>query len=159
MGILDTILGGGLGSLVKSVVGTFKLSPEDRLKFEQAIADNEHELKKLEFDLEKKAMEATQSVVDAQKSIIVAEMAQGDIYTKRARPTLVYAGLGFIFLNNVFTPMTAFFSGRAIPELSLPSEFWAAWAGVVGIWSLGRTFERRGAQNKVVQTLTGNSFK
>ena len=82
--------------------------------------------------------------VQAGKEIIVAEMQQGDPYTKRAKPTLVYVGLFFIFLVHVALPMWVFYAGKPIPELSLPEEFWYAWASVVGIWSLGRTFERAG---------------
>ena len=94
-------------------------------------------------------------VVEAQKSIIVAEMSQGDNYTKRARPTLVYAGLLFIFLVHVGFPITAFFSGKPMPTLVLPSDFWWAWGSVVGIWSIGRSLERKGSESKLVSTITG----
>jgi len=93
--------------------------------------------------------------VQAGKEIIVAEMQQGDPYTKKARPTLVYAGLFFIFLVHVALPMWAFYAGKPIPELSLPEEFWYAWASVVGIWSLGRTFERDGSESKLISKITG----
>ena len=155
MPILEQLFGGGVGKLVKDVVGTFKLSPEAKLEFDAKMEANQQAIRLKEYELEEKAMEATQSIVDAQKSVIVAEMGQGDNYTKRARPTLVYAGLGFIFLNHVFCPMFAFFTGRAIPNMNLPGEFWTAWSAVVGIWSIGRTFERRGNTTKTVKAITG----
>ena len=96
------------------------------------------------------------TVVEAQRAIIVSEMQQGDNFTKRARPTLVYAGLVFIFLVHVALPMFAFFTSKPIPELSLPADFWWAWSGVCGIWVIGRSAERRGMTGKIVSMITGN---
>jgi hypothetical protein len=95
------------------------------------------------------------SLVESQKSIMVSEMQQGDAYTKRARPTLVYAGLAFICLVYVLFPIAAFFTGRPMPQLSLPGEFWAAWGGVCSVWVIGRSAEKRGAANKIVNMITG----
>lgn len=98
------------------------------------------------------------AVVEAQKSIMVAEMQQADNYTKRARPTLVYAGLLFIFLVHVVFPIAAFFAGKNMPNLSLPAEFWWAWTGVCGIWIVGRSAEKRGATGlagKIAGAITG----
>ena len=97
------------------------------------------------------------ALAGAQKEIIVAEMNQGDKFTKRARPMVVYAGLGFIFLVHVFLPMFSHFKGTAIPTLSLPQEFWWAWSSVVGIWAIGRSCEKYGASNKLISTITGNN--
>jgi len=101
-------------------------------------------------------------IIEAQKSIIVSEMNQGDAYTKRARPTIVYAGLAFIFLVNVVFPLlawaTALSTGKPladIPHITLPGEFWAAWGGVCSIWVIGRSAEKRGAANKVTNLITG----
>ncbi len=111
------------------------------------------------------------SQLDAQKSIIVSEMQQGDAYTKRARPTVVYAGLAFIFLVHVFVPILMvltlmFFVEKLTPAqlvelkkletLSLPTGFWAAWSGICGIWAIGRSAEKRGAANKLISMITGN---
>ena len=110
------------------------------------------------------------AVIDAQKSIIVAEMQQGDNYTKRARPTVVYAGLAFMFLVHILLPfilkiVAVFTIGDLTPDqmnnlkdlmnLSLPGEFWAAWGSVVSIWSIGRSAERRGMTNKLITMITG----
>ncbi len=101
-------------------------------------------------------------VVDAQKSIIVAEMQQGDNYTKRARPTIVYAGLAFIGLVNVLLPIIAWITlsvtGKPLtdmPDIHLPGEFWAAWGGVCSIWAICRSAEKRGAANKIINMVTG----
>ena len=96
------------------------------------------------------------SLIDAQKSIIVSEMQQADNYTKRARPTLVYAGLLFILLVHVLFPIIAFFTEKAVPTLTLPTEFWWAWSGVCGVWVIGRSAEKRGAAGKVINMITGH---
>ena len=95
-------------------------------------------------------------IIEAQKEIIVSEMAQGDNFTKRARPTIVYAGLGFIFLVHVFFPMVTFFTRETMPEIALPAEFWWAWGGVCSVWVLGRSAEKRGAEGKTLSMITGN---
>lgn len=96
------------------------------------------------------------TVIEAQRAVIVAEMSQGDNYTKRARPTIVYAGLAFILAVHVAFPIIVFFTGRPMPTLSLPEEFWWAWTGVCGIWVFGRSMEKRGSSNKIIDMITGN---
>lgn len=111
---------------------------------------------------------------EAKASIIVAEMNQGDNYTKRARPTVVYAGLVMIFINYVLFPLIAriasmFLLGEdgtmsteitnLLKPLDLPAGFWTAWGGVVGTWVLGRSMEKRGASGnlgKIASLITGN---
>lgn len=110
---------------------------------------------KAQLEIQKMIEAREASVLDAQRGIIIAEMNQGDAFTKRARPTLVYAGLFFIFLVHVILPSFAFFTGKPIPLLSLPEEFWWAWGGVCSIWVVGRSFERGGATGKLINTITG----
>ncbi len=95
------------------------------------------------------------SLIEAQKSIIVSEMQQGDNFTKRARPTLVYCGLLFIFLVHVAFPIATIFTEKTMPELTLPAEFWWAWSGVCGAWIIGRSAEKRGVTGKLVSMITG----
>jgi len=111
----------------------------------------------------------------AKASIMVAEMQQGDRYTKRARPTVVYAGLLMIGINYVLFPLLARLAAFAyvalghgtppaelvalLKPLDLPAGFWTAWGGVVGTWVLGRSMERRGVSGnlgKLVSLVTGN---
>lgn len=100
--------------------------------------------------------ERENALIDAQKSIMVSEMSQGDNYTKRARPTIVYAGLAFIFAVHVAFPIIAYISGKPLPQLSLPQEFWWAWTGVCGIWIMGRSMEKNGTTNKLMSMITGS---
>lgn len=98
------------------------------------------------------------SLLETQKAIIVSEMSQGDNFTKRARPSIVYCGLFFIFLVHVFLPSVAFFTDKSIPTLSLPPEFWWAWGGVCSIWVIGRSAEKSGASGSMVNMITGSKF-
>ena len=43
--------------------------------------------------------------------------------------------------------------------MNLPAEFWYAWGGVVATWSIGRTMERRGATNNLVNVITGSKAR
>lgn len=135
---------GSVASLAKSVVERF---------FPPKM--NDAEKAQAELQLQEMLQERENAVIEAQQSIIVAEMQQADNYTKRARPTLVYAGLFFIFLVHVCFPLIAYFTKEQLPGLSLPEEFWWAWSGVCGIWVIGRSAEKRGAAGKVVSMITG----
>ena len=153
MNILSAITGGAI-SAIGDTIKKFVTTEEDRLK---AAAEIETILQRRDAEIE----QTIRSEIEASKSIIVAEMAQGDVYTKRARPTVVYAGLGFIFLNYVFFPILTWAitlwrgTGVPTPALSLPSEFWVAWGSVVGIWSIGRSMERRGVGGAIVGKIVG----
>ena len=103
-------------------------------------------------------LEATiRTELQAKERVMVAELQSGDSYTRRARPTMAYFGMAVILLNYVILPWAGFFmSGEGVPPpLDMPAEFWYAWAGVVGVWSIGRTMERRGSQQELVKIVTG----
>jgi len=117
---------------------------------------DEGEKARVQLELQKMLQTRETALLDAQKSIIVSEMNQGDNFTKRARPMIVYVGLLFIFLVHVLLPSLAFFSARELPSLGLPDQFWWAWGGVCSIWVVGRSYEKNGAVNKVVSAITGN---
>lgn len=155
MSIFSEIIGGNLGKLFKDVVGTFKLDPAVKAQMEKEIDDHAQELALKQLELQNEAEKREANLVSAQRDIIVAEMNQGDNFTKRARPAVVYAGLMFILLDNVVLPYISFFTSKPLPTVELPSEFWWAWTGVVGVWMVGRTMEKRGAVDKVTKTITG----
>ncbi len=158
-GILTTIgsiAGGGVKDLVLGVLDRIKLAPEKKAEVELAMANNALELQKLDFELQKKQQDYEQSVTESQKAIIVAEMSQGDAYTKRARPTIVYAGLVFVILNYIVPTYMGFFANKAVPEVPIPADFWWVWGGVCGTWIVGRSMERRGiGMSKTTKSLTG----
>lgn len=153
MSILTTILTGGLGQLVKDIVGTFKLTPEQKNELDKIIESNAHAIQMKEYELQVKAMEAESAVVNAQKDIIVAEMQQTDWFTKRARPSIVYAGLIFIFLVHVILPYISFFTKSTVPSIEMPTDFWYVWGAVCSVWFVGRTMERTNPKSKLSKVI------
>lgn len=136
---------------VGNVIDKFHLSPGDANALKTAI-----------MDADTKRMAEVQSTIrteiDSKSKIIVAEMNQTDKYTKRARPTLIYFGLIIIALNYLIFPLIYdIFADVKQWTASLPVEFWAAWGGAVSIWSIGRTAETMGKNNKATSTVTGQA--
>ena len=91
--------------------------------------------------------------IQAKRDIIVAELQHGDGFTKRARPMVVYVGLGAMVFNYCFIPFFKFIIGiiaqlggstiTITPEpFALPPEFWWAWGGVLSIYVVGRSAEK-----------------
>ncbi len=151
MSWISKLLGGGVKEVlggVDSIIGRFKASPEEKQAF------------KLELEqlLQKRDSEVEQTIraeLGAKERILVAELTQSDNYTKRARPTVVYSGLGFIFLNYCLVPIVQTFSSVEVNPFELPTEFWVAWGGIVSTWVVGRSAEKRGVRNRAVSTVTG----
>ena len=157
MSLIGKILGGGLTKVVggiADVADRFIETPDEKREFKLAV----------ETLLQKRDSEVEQTIraeLGAKERVLVAELQQGDNYTKRARPTVVYAGLVFIGINYVLFPII----GRAMglfdvvvstePLADLPTEFWAAWGGICATWSIGRSAEKRGTRNKLVGAITG----
>ena len=139
MSFLDKVLGGTVGSVVKElgdVADKFITTSEEKMaaraKFEEILQRRDAEVE-----------QTIRAELDAQKSIIVAELNQGDNYTKRARPTIVYVGLGMAVFNYALAPLVSHVFGSTLPSLAVPVEFWTIWGGVVGVYSWGRSAEKR----------------
>ena len=96
--------------------------------------------------------ETIRAELSAKERILVAELNQGDSYTKRARPTVVYAGLVMIAYNYCMAP------SLGIMRIDLPTEFWAGWSGIVATWSIGRSVEKSGKGNKATKVITGSNL-
>lgn len=138
-GIID-----GVGQAVDRFVHTADEKAEIKIELErivtsQILAANEQANREME----------------ARERVLVAELNQGDQYTKRARPTVVYAGLVMIAFNYCVVTALQQFLGLPLQPFELPTEFWLGWSGIVSTWSIGRSLERRGTQNKATQIITG----
>jgi len=171
MSWIGKIIGESAGGLIESVgnvVDKFHLSGEEKQQFK---LDLEALLQKRDSEIE----QTIRAELQAKERVLVAELSQGDNYTKRARPTVVYVGLAVIVFNYCIVPLlikaTAFiamaFADSApatalanvgYEPLSLPIEFWAGWSGIVMTWSIGRSAEKRGVRNKAVQLVTGSKL-
>ncbi len=151
MSWFSKLFSGSLGTVVEQVGGVvdnFHLSGEEKQKFKLEM---EALLQKRDAEIEA----TIRSELQAKEKVLVAELSQGDSYTKRARPTVVYAGLGFIAFNYCFVPIISKVIGADITPLDLPQEFWYGWSGIVATWSIGRSAEKRGASSKLTRAITG----
>lgn len=133
MGLLSSILGGGVGALVKDVVGTFKLSPAAKLEFDKQIAENEFRLQQMDADLEAKLAETASANIQA-------EARSGDKYTSRARPTFMYVFNLILLWNYVIVPIF-----RQTPVDFPDSLMWLGGSAILG-YTGARTWEK--VQNK-----------
>ena len=156
MSFFSKLFSAGISEVVDSVSGVvdkFTLSKEEKLQFK---AEMQSRLMQIESELEK----TYRTEIEARADIIKAEMSQGDNYTKRARPTIIYTGLGFVFIVYVLLPFIAYLSGtpqNEMPNIELPSEFWWAWGTVVSVYGAGRSAEKIGITNKITELATGSS--
>ena len=153
MSWFTNLFAGGASDVIEkvgNVVDSFHLSGEEKQQFkiqvQQLVAARESEIE-----------QTIRKNLEAKERILVAELTQGDSYTKRARPTVVYFGLLMIGLNYFLVPLVSLISGNQSPiTFDLPTEFWAAWGGIVATWAVGRSFEKVGAGNRVTQAITGS---
>jgi len=146
MGILNNIFSGGVGALagqIGDVADRFITTGDERNRFKL-------EMEGLIQQREAEVEASVRTAMQAKERILVAELSQGDAFTKRARPAVVYAGLLFIAFNYCVVPLFD------RPPNELPPEFWFGWSGIVATWSVGRSFEKRGISNRLLQGITGS---
>ena len=146
---LTGLLGGGFIDSVGNIADKFIQTPDEQAAFKVAL---EKVLQQRDSEIE----QTIRAELQAKERIIVAEMAQGDNYTKRARPTVVYFGLAVIAFNYCLVPLAQLLANAAIEPFALPAEFWLAWGGCVGIYNLGRSMEKRGNRNRFTQHVVGS---
>ena len=154
MSWITNLLSGGAGDLVGKIGGLvdqFHLSGEEKQAFKLEL---EGLLQKRDSEIEA----TIRTELQAKERVLVAELTQGDSYTKKARPTVVYAGLVFIFLNYCLIPAIQSLFGVTIRPFQLPTEFWVGWSGIVATWSIGRSAEKRGGRGRVTSVITGSRF-
>lgn len=149
---LDKILGSGAEGILSGlskVIGKFKMDPAEK--------------RTLELEAEKLVHEQIMAVqgqataeLQAKERVIVAELNQGDNYTKRARPTIIYAGLFIIFANWLASAVAAI-GWPAVDLPPLPTELWVTWGAVTGTYAIGRSAEKRGVGNGLTRAITGST--
>ena len=86
MSILKNIFSGSLTGILDSVSGVidkFSLSKEEKQEFKL-------EMHSRLMQMEKELEETYRTELESRADIIKAEMTQGDKFTKRARPTIIY---------------------------------------------------------------------
>ncbi|WP_292999601.1 holin family protein [Nevskia sp.] len=137
--LIANLLGSTAGDLVDKIAGA-----ADRF----ITTDGERNQYRLETEkvLQARDSEIEQSLraeLTVRERIMVAELQQDDTFTKRARPAVVYVGLAVIVFNYCLAPMIAWTVGKTPPVFNLPEEFWYAWGGILGLYTFGRSMEKR----------------
>jgi len=152
MSWLAKLFSAGVGEIVQKVGSTLDLNGEKKHAFEINL---EALLQKRDSEIE----ETLRTELQAKERVLVAELQQGDNYTKRARPTVVYAGLLFVVVNAAFKFAGAHW-GIPLADLNslIPNEFWLGWSGIVATWSIGRSFEKRGSRSRMTSMVTGSKL-
>jgi hypothetical protein len=142
---------------------------EELLKLQSDFQKSQHnfmvEMERLTQQREAEIEQTIRKELNAKKEILLAELNQGDKYTKRARPTVVYVGLFFILLEvlglrHLILEAVAD-DGAQLKALLDSSDkifntFLWAWGGVLGVYSIGRSAEKRGTRKAWTSTITGN---
>jgi len=150
MGIFDAINPLNIVSKIAEAADRFIRTGDEKDKFNLEVMS-------LVQARDSEVEQTIRAEMDAKQKVLVMELQQGDKFTKRARPSLVYMGLLFAGLE-VVVRVVLTLKGLGMPEgmaTIVPVQFWAAWTGVTGTWVIGRSVERRGIQNKVVNAIVG----
>ncbi len=137
--LIAKVLGGTAGEMIDKIASAadrFITTDAERAQYR---LDAERLLQARDSEIE----QTLRAELGAQERILVAELQQDDTFTKRARPAVVYVGLGVIVFNYCLAPTLAWAVGAVPPTFNLPDEFWYAWGGILGLYNIGRSFEKR----------------
>jgi hypothetical protein len=150
---LSDAMSGAVGGLISSIgntVAQFIDTPDKRnamtLALNQQITDRFAQIE-----------QSVNIQTQAQAGVTTAELTQGDNYTKRARPTLVYFGMVVIAFNYCVIPTIQLFNRGDIKPFDLPVYFWEALGGVVATWAIGRSWEKINGVNGISSIITGSN--
>lgn len=116
MALLDQVFGGGLGALVKNVVGSFKLDPEKKAEFQAAIDENAALLAQKQLELQSKYQDAITEEVKASAEVIKLEAQSQSWLPRNVRPLLMLLWGGAIAMN-IYLPLIAKLAGVQIEQL------------------------------------------
>lgn len=160
---------------LSDVVDTFVTTKEEKAKIKQELLRIQEEQKQnqrnflmrmeeLTQQREKEVEQTIRQELNAKKEVMMAELNQDDKYTKRARPTVVYVGLIFIFLELLGLRHIIMHYFQIKADIIANSDqifklFLGVWGSVMGVYSIGRSAEKRGTRNSWTSVITGNNQK
>jgi holin (3TMs family) len=102
---IQDIIGGSALQFVKGIIDDFHLPAEDKAKFVAAADANQTTLQLKQYEMQERLQDALTAEVQAAGENIRAEATSGDAYTRRARPSFLYAMLAILLANYVLFPM------------------------------------------------------
>lgn len=164
--------GSNIVDSLTDAVDTFVTTKEEKEKLKQELLRIQEEnmqnqrnflvrMEELTQQREKEVEETIRMELDAKKNILMAELNQDDRYTKRARPTVVYVGLIFILLELLGLRHIIMHYLNINADIIANSDqifkmFLGVWGSVLGVYSIGRSVEKRGTRNSWTSLITGS---
>ncbi len=163
--ILSNLFSGFTSDILKettSIIDDCFFTEEEKSKAKKSLADLKVKSNEIAYQAEKDLNKSYQAELETAKTIIQAETQHGGGFVKNARPMIIYSGLLLIFLE-IFG-LRHFIINQINPEFigysnSVVKMFLGSWAGVVAVYSAGRSFEKRGTANKIISAIVGNKSK
>ena len=153
MDFLSKIFSGSVGSIIDSVGGVvdkFVTTDKDKMKLKIELeALLQQRLKELE--------ETYRAELQLKERVMVAELRQSDLFTKRARPALIWSGLVFVCFNYCLVPLLQLAFSVPVEPFILPEAWWMAWGGAVSVYTVSRTVDKRGLGNKLTDAIVGKN--
>ena len=156
-------------------IDTFVTTKEEKEKLKQELIkiqgeqqQNERgflmQMEQLTQLREKEIEETIRKELDVKQNILLAELDQDDKFTKRARPTVVYVGLAFIFLEllglrHIILHHVGVDASMIENSDNIFKMFLGVWGSVIGVYSIGRSVEKRGTRNAWASFVTGKAEK
>lgn len=133
-----------LANAADRFITTDKERKELKIELEKIRILAEEKARRDQMEFEKILEESWQAETEVKSELIKAEIASGDPYTRRARPSVIYAGIILAVFEALGLRMLILPSSEAVLSASneMMSLFFMAWAGVVGVYSVGRTAEK-----------------
>lgn len=164
--------GSNIIETVSESVDRFVTTAEEKEKLKQELLkiqieqqQNERsfltQMETLTQQREKEIEETIRKELEVKQNIIMAELNQDDKFTKRARPTVVYVGLAFILLEivglrHILMHKIGIDASMVENSDQIFKMFLGVWGSVLGIYSVGRSVEKRGTRNSWVSLITGS---
>jgi len=144
MNVFEAVAGaiGGLFKGAESLIDELHTSPEEK-------AEMKLKMKKLELEAHNQISLTMQKENEVKRDVMVAELQQGDSFTKRARPMFIYAMTGLIVANYFILPLLK------MPPIELPEQMWNLMTIAFSVYAIGRTFEKTGVAGKLTKKIMG----
>ena len=138
---IGSILGGGLASTVKGIVGAFKLDPEKKAEFEAAVDEHAAEFKLAELQLQSKVQDAMTAEIQTAAANIQSESNSQSWIPRNVRPLLLLLWGCLITFNPLVAIITQF---TAHPMTPIVLDSWIYKLTAIGFtgYSTLRTFEK-----------------
>lgn len=152
---LSKLLGKGLGDTTEKIGGVIERVGAGHLGKKELRL----EIEKL-LSAEKQLMhDAIMAELAVKEKVMVAELTQDDPYTKRTRPYVIRHGFHLVAAMIVVHAVAAAL-GKPIPVSDLELWFVGSWAGLTGVYKIGRSAEKavkngNGKVPKPISLITG----